>query len=784
MNTRTALLLGVLLLATAAVAIEAQLAPDPLAQFLGPDGRLTIPGRALTSEIQRLLFHGNDLRPSYNITFLLPERSSHPTARLVSFSFDVANLNVFVHRGPPEGSAGNALGHGIRAAFPPVDWRQMGSEILASVRGGIGWVFDLFTVNARADSVTVDSTTTTVVDPDAATCTTSQSAAAADNAVLVMLSNRPASAYSTVTYGAVSLSLIAGTASSGGGTVRTEMWFYQGAVPGGAQTMTATLAAGTAKHVCATILLSGVSSAGPTAGGTTASGNGANPSIPISPAAGELAFAVFAHQTATAPTAVTGTGAAATDLYGVAVTECTGSGTNLCGAGADMPNPGTAITWTIGGGNNWVLGAVRVVAAPNCGVAAGNCYRIGAGGAWNTGANWSNTSGGAACACTPIASNNAIFNGSPSGTTTLAAATTIASIDMTGFTGTLDTTAANNWALTINGAFRIQGTVNARNSTVTVTGNVNVLTAATVVRLGASTWTVNGTWTNLSTAAGWVAGSSSVTIRDATSGTLTFAALAGAINEFNNLTLDATVTTSITYTMATNALRLGATLTVRNSTGGASGATILTTGANLGITAGALTVSTFGALTANGSAITVNGNVSISAASGYLILNTSTWTVTGTWTNVSTSASWSPGTGTVTFNSAAGGTMTFAGANLAGNEFNNITFASSAGTPQTFTMSTRALNWAGTLVVSGTLTVNAGAVLASSTFALTVAALAANMAGGISGGAGGAKTISGNISIAAAGFFSFGAATWTFNGSWTNSSTSGSWSAGTGTVVV
>src|SRR2546421_12951824 len=89
MNTRTALLLIVLLLATAAVAIEAKLAPDPLAQFLGPDGRLTIPGRALTSEIQRLLFHGNDLRPSYNITFLLPERSSHPTARLVSFSFDV-----------------------------------------------------------------------------------------------------------------------------------------------------------------------------------------------------------------------------------------------------------------------------------------------------------------------------------------------------------------------------------------------------------------------------------------------------------------------------------------------------------------------------------------------------------------------------------------------------------------------------------------------------------------------------------------------------------------------
>ena len=899
MKTGTALLLGFVLLATAAVVIESQMVSDPLAAFRGPDGRLTIPGRALTEELQRLLFQGNDLRPNYNITFLFPEPSSHPTARLVPFSFDVPNLNVFIHRGPPEGTAGNVIGHRIREWFPPVDWRHVGSDLLASVRGGIGWFFDLFTVNARADTVTVDSTTTAIVDPDAVTCTTSQSAAAADNAVLVMLSNRPASAYSTVTYGSVTLSLIAGTASSGAGVVRTEMWFYQGAIPGGAQTMTATLAAGTAKQVCATILLSGVSSASPTVGGTTANGNSANPSISISPGAGELAFAVFAHQSATAPSAVTGTGATATDLFGVATAKCTGSGTNLCGAGSDMPNPGTAITWTIGGGNSWVLGAVRVVAAPNCGVAAGNCYRIGAGGAWNTGANWSNSAGGASCACTPVASNQAIFNASPSGTITLAAATTIASIDMTGFNGTLDTT-GSNWALAINGAFLIQGTFNARNSTVSVTGNVSILTAATVVLLGASTWTINGNWTNQSTAAGWTAGTSSVTIRDAANGTLTFAALAGAANEFSNLTLDASVTTSVTYTMATNALRMSGTLTILNSTGGATGWSVLTTSvANLGITVGGLAVSTFGALIANASAISINGNVNIGAANGYLVMNSSTWTITGTWTNASTSATWGAGTGSVTFNSATGGTMTFAGANLSGSEFNNITFGSTAATAQIFTMSTRALNWAGTLIisdgssttnlatanlgltggalnvgnggvltanasaitvssvtmiggtsgtitlttasvtnsgnwdtsgagsvftkgtstvtmsgvsniailnaannfnnltisaagtvtqtglvdVSGTLTVNAGAVLASSTFTLTAATLAANMAGGLTAGAAGTKTINGNVSIAATGFVNFGGATWTFSGSWTNSSTSGSWSAGTGTVV-
>src|SRR2546422_2553302 len=72
------------------------------------------------------------------------------------------------------------------------------------------------------------------------------------------------------------------------------------------------------------------------------------------------------------------------------------------------------------------------------------------------------------------------------------------------------------------------------------------------------------------------------------------------------------------------------------------------------------------------------------------------WTVTGTWTNASTSASWTPGTGTVTFTSATGGTMTFAGTNLPGNEFNNLSFTSSAASAQTFTMATRALIWGGT----------------------------------------------------------------------------------------
>src|SRR5207237_5782386 len=111
-------------------------------------------------------------------------------------------------------------------------------------------------------------------------------------------------------------------------------------------------------------------------------------------------------------------------------TQCAAAPNSFCGAGADMPFPGTAITWTDGNATDWVMSAVRVLPTPNCGVASGNCYRIGAGGTWATGANWSNTSGGAACGCTPGATNNAVFNAPPTGTTTRAAATPNARIDI------------------------------------------------------------------------------------------------------------------------------------------------------------------------------------------------------------------------------------------------------------------------------------------------------------------------------------------------------------------
>jgi len=167
MRGLAALLFLFLLLATAALALESGIAPDPLAQFRTADGRLTIPGSSLTPEVQHLLFGGNDLQTSFTITFVLPKRSAYPTVEPIFSSFDVPNLNVFVHpRQTPE-TWGGAIDHLIQTWFRPIDWHRVATESLASVRGGIAWFFDLFTANARADTVSVDSTTVVVVDPAA-----------------------------------------------------------------------------------------------------------------------------------------------------------------------------------------------------------------------------------------------------------------------------------------------------------------------------------------------------------------------------------------------------------------------------------------------------------------------------------------------------------------------------------------------------------------------------------------------------------------------------------------
>src|SRR5256885_12437134 len=75
-----------------------------------------------------------------------------------------------------------------------------------------------------------------------------------------------------------------------------------------------------------------------------------------------------------------------------------------------------------------------------------------------------------------------------------------------------------------------------------------------------------------------------------------------------------------------------------------------------------------------------------------------TWTFGGSWTNNSTSANWSAGTGNVVFNSTTSQTLTFAG--FAGAEFYDVTLQSTAGSGSgAFTMAADGLRWGNVLAV-------------------------------------------------------------------------------------
>src|SRR3989442_3400714 len=132
----------------------------------------------------------------------------------------------------------------------------------------------------------------------------------------------------------------------------------------------------------------------------------------------------------------------------------------------------------------------------------------------------------------------------------------------------------------------------------------------------------------------------------------------------------------------------------------------LTIGASTanGLTAtGGLTLSGSASLDGSGSPsiVSIAGDTTISGAAAYFKMGNGTWTFGGSWTNNSTSANWSAGTGNVVFNSTTSQTLTFAG--FAGGEFYDVTLQSTAGSGSvTFTMAANALRWSEVLTVSET----------------------------------------------------------------------------------
>ncbi len=181
-------------------------------------------------------------------------------------------------------------------------------------------------------------------------------------------------------------------------------------------------------------------------------------------------------------------------------------------------------------------------------------------------------------------------------------------------------------------------------------------------------------------------------------------------------------------------------------------------------------------------AMSITGNVFISPSASFSF-GSGSHTLSGSWENNTTQATWAAGTGTVNFTSATGGTMTFAGTNLAESEFNNVTFASSAVAQQTFTMALRGIR--ANALGTSTITVNSDTILAKATFTLAATGLTIGPTGtnGLTSTSGAVTIDNGGVNVSnAASFIDMGSEAWTVNGPWTNSTTSASWDAGTGSI--
>src|SRR5439155_613835 len=149
-----------------------------------------------------------------------------------------------------------------------------------------------------------------------------------------------------------------------------------------------------------------------------------------------------------------------------------------------------------------------------------------------------------------------------------------------------------------------------------------------------------------------------------------------------------------------------------------------------------------GVLRTNASTVSVAGTVNINNPAGYITTTgAGLWTVSGAWTNVSTSASWSFAA-SITFNASSSQTMAFA--NLAPEFGGNVTFNSGASTT-TLTMATGQRFYSvvigGTISITspvtaaGILTVNNGAVLTKTGQSITFNGLTEIGSGSIADGA-------------------------------------------------
>src|SRR2546427_559132 len=260
--------------------------------------------------------------------------------------------------------------------------------------------------------------------------------------------------------------------------------------------------------------------------------------------------------------------------------------------------------------------------------------------------------------------------------------------------------------------------------------------------LTSGSWIVSGQWDTSGAGSTFASGASTVTM----SGTSARVAALDANNGFRNLVISGTATQNTALDVRGSLSVTGRLTTSGNSITGGANLTISGGGSLVG-TASSILVSSVtmndagtNSISLTTGSISVSGSWDTSGSSSVLTAGSGTWTISGSWTNAWNSAFWSAGSAVVTFDATTDQTMTFAGANLAGNEFSTIEFDGGSSTT-TFTLASNGLvaqtitirggpgtttlttSGASLPIITNTLTVGGGGALTANASILTVRSL-------------------------------------------------------------
>src|SRR5207245_1527836 len=205
---------------------------------------------------------------------------------------------------------------------------------------------------------------------------------------------------------------------------------------------------------------------------------------------------------------------------------------------------------------------------------------------------------------------------------------------------------------------------------------------------------------------------------------------------------------------------------------------------NAGLTAtGTLTLSGSAVLDGSGvaSLVAISGDTSIASTSAYFRMGSGTWTFAGSWSNSSTSTNWVAGTGVVIFDSPSSRTFTFA--NLAGNEFHDVTFQSTAGSGAIiFSMAANGLRWSGLLQIQDSA--GSTTTLATLNLSLTGGSLAVGNSGVLIANASSVAVVDVAMTGGASGTLTLTSGSWTVSGQWDTSGAGSTFARGTSTVTM